>query len=226
MFRSTAPTIIPAFAALSLLLSGCGVLNPPPASTESKPEKTPAASSSTAARQTPSPTTATTSKETDAGAYVPASWDAPAQNPAAPSISDQATEETAKGLSSAISDWKISHNYAVTTGDSTAAREAINPERLKTFTDMYDTYDEVYQEGSWVVGGTMSLFSAPDSFTETTHPGVYSMHILYGRECGAWVLGDTASYECAEDSQDLQAKIFARYTGERWIIEDMVFRPA
>lgn len=73
MFRSTAPTIIPAFAALALLLSGCGVLNPPPASTESKPEKTPAASSSTAARQTPPPNNSNYLKKTDAGAYVPAS---------------------------------------------------------------------------------------------------------------------------------------------------------
>lgn len=230
MFRSTAPKIIPAFAAFALLLSGCGMLNLPPASTETNAEETPVTSASPTSSSPPSSTAATeptgnTSHHEDS-VYIPATNKAPAQNPPQPKIYDESTELTARGLSYATMDWMVSHNYAVTTGDSTAARAAIDSKTLPAFVEMYDTYDEVYRQDSWIVGGIIYLEPAPKSFAETEQPGVYSMNVRYGRECGSWTIDHTETYECTEGSRDIPATIFARFTGERWIIEDLLFAPA
>ncbi|MEX3631966.1 DUF6318 family protein [Rothia sp. LK2492] len=230
MFRSTAPKIIPAFAAFALLLSGCGVLTSPPASTEINAEETPVTSASPTSSSPPSSTAATeptgnTSHHEDS-VYTPATNKAPAQNPPKPTIYDESTELTARGLSYATMDWMVSHNYAVTTGDSAVARAAIDSKTLPAFVEMYDTYDEVYRQDSWIVGGIMYLEPAPKSFAETEQPGVYSMNVRYGRECGSWTMDHTETYECTEGSRGIPATIFARFTGERWIIEDLLFAPA
>lgn len=230
MFRSTAPKIIPAVVAFALLFSGCGVLNLPPASTETNAEGTPVTSASPTSSSPPSSTAATeptgnTSHHEDS-VYTPATNKAPAQNPPQPKIYDESTELTARGLSYATMDWMVSHNYAVTTGDSTVARAAIDSKTLPAFIEMYDTYDEVYRQDSWIVGGIMYLEPAPKSFAETEQPGVYSMNVRYGRECGSWTIDHTETYECTEGSRDIPATIFARFTGERWVIEDLLFAPA
>lgn len=230
MFRSTAPKIIPAVVAFALLFSGCGVLNLPPASTETNAEGTPVTSASPTSSSPPSSTAATeptgnTSHHEDS-VYTPATNKAPAQNPPQPKIYDESTELTARGLSYATMDWMVSHNYAVTTGDSTVARAAIDSKTLPAFIEMYDTYDEVYRQDSWIVGGIMYLEPAPKSFAETEQPGVYSMNVRYGRECGSWTMDHTETYECTEGSRDIPATIFARFTGERWVIEDLLFAPA
>lgn len=230
MFRSTAPKIIPAVVAFALLFSGCGVLNLPPASTETNAEGTPVTSASPTSSSPPSSTAATeptgnTSHHEDS-VYTPATNKAPAQNPPQPKIYDESTELTARGLSYATMDWMVSHNYAVTTGDSTVARAAIDSKTLPAFIEMYDTYDEVYRQDSWIVGGIMYLEPAPKSFAETEQPGVYSMNVRYGRECGSWTKDHTETYECTEGSRDIPATIFARFTGERWVIEDLLFAPA
>lgn len=230
MFRSTAPKIIPAVAAFALLFSGCGVLNLPPASTETNAEGMPVTTASPTSGSPPSSTAATeptgnTSHHEDS-VYTPATNKAPAQNPPQPKIYDESTELTARGLSYATMDWMVSHNYAVTTGDSTVARAAIDSKTLPAFIEMYDTYDEVYRQDSWIVGGIMYLEPAPKSFAETEQPGVYSMNVRYGRECGSWTIDHTEIYECTEDSRDIPATIFARFTGERWVIEDLLFAPA
>ena len=230
MFRSTAPKIIPAVVAFALLFSGCGVFNLPPASTETNAEGTPVTSASPTSSSPPSSTAATeptgnTSHHEDS-VYTPATNKAPAQNPPQPKIYDESTELTARGLSYATMDWMVSHNYAVTTGDSTVARAAIDSKTLPAFIEMYDTYDEVYLQDSWIVGGIMYLEPAPKSFAETEQPGVYSMNVRYGRECGSWTIDHTETYECTEGSRDIPATIFARFTGERWVIEDLLFAPA
>ncbi|SLF25754.1 Uncharacterised protein [Mycobacteroides abscessus subsp. bolletii] len=230
MFRSTAPKIIPAVVAFALLFSGCGVLSLPPASTETNAEGTPVTSASPTSSSPPSSTAATeptgnTSHHEDS-VYTPATNKAPAQNPPQPKIYDESTELTARGLSYATMDWMVSHNYAVTTGDSTVARAAIDSKTLPAFIEMYDTYDEVYRQDSWIVGGIMYLEPAPKSFAETEQPGVYSMNVRYGRECGSWTIDRTETYECTEGSRDIPATIFARFTGERWVIEDLLFAPA
>lgn len=230
MFRSTAPKIIPAVVAFALLFSGCGVLNLPPASTETNAEGTPVTSASPTSSSPPSSTAATeptgnTSHHEDS-VYTPATNKAPAQNPPQPKIYDESTELTARGLSYATMDWMVSHNYAVTTGDSTVARAAIDSKTLPAFIEMYDTYDEVYRQDSWIVGGIMYLEPAPKSFAETEQPGVYSMNVRYGRECGSWTIDHTETYECTEGSRGIPATIFARFTGERWVIEDLLFAPA
>lgn len=230
MFRSTAPKIIPAVVAFALLFSGCGVLNLPPASTETNAEGTPVTSASPTSSSPPSSTAATeptgnTSHHEDS-VYTPATNKAPAQNPPQPKIYDESTELTARGLSYATMDWMVSHNYAVTTGDSTVARAAIDSKTLPAFIEMYDTYDEVYRQDSWIVGGIMYLEPAPKSFAETEQPGVYSMNVRYGRECGSWTIDHTETYECTEGSRDIPSTIFARFTGERWVIEDLLFAPA
>lgn len=230
MFRSTAPKIIPAFAAFALLISGCGVLTSPPASTETNAEEMPVTSASPTSSSPPSSTAATeptgnTSHHEDS-VYTPATNKAPALNPPKPKIYDESTELTARGLSYATMDWMVSHNYAVTTGDSAVARAAIDSKTLPAFVEMYDTYDEVYRQDSWIVGGIMYLEPAPKSFAETERPGVYSMNVRYGRECGSWTIDHTETYECTEGSRGIPATIFARFTGERWIIEDLLFAPA
>lgn len=158
--------------------------------------------------------------------YTPATNKAPALNPPQPKIYDESTELTARGLSYATMDWMVSHNYAVTTGDSTVARAAIDSKTLPAFIEMYDTYDEVYRQDSWIIGGIMYLEPAPKSFAETERSGVYSMNVRYGRECGSWTIDHTETYECTEGSRGIPATIFARFTGERWVIEDLLFAPA
>lgn len=222
--RTSLFSALSSLAATALLLTGCGIMAPQTSPAEAKTGWTrvasPSASPAPTGENSPSAEGAASSAGDD---YVPATSDAPAQNPPIPTVSDRATVLSAEGLGTAIYEWSISHNYAVTTGDSTAAREAINTQTLSTFTDMYDTYDGVYRRGSWIVGGILLFSSAPSSFTETDEQGMYSMKVLYSRSCGSWTIDSTTTYECVEGSNDMPATIYARFTGDRWVIDDLRF---
>ena len=151
-----------ALMGLSTLLAACGQQANNEASASAttsaaaseSPSASAAASDTASASATPSPRVTRgysgQSKAPD-GEYRKADGYGPAQNVPKPHNKPAQYPENEDGLNSMMEDWVVAHNYAIQTGDCSAAFKYVEKSSKEYL--FYEYIEGLYQRGGWVIEG-------------------------------------------------------------------------
>ena len=124
------------------------------AAASESPSASAAASDTASASATPSPRVTRgysgQSKAPD-GEYRKADGYGPAQNVPKPHNEPAQYPENEDGLNSMMEDWVVAHNYAIQTGDCSAAFKYVEKSSKEYL--FYEYIEGLYQRGGWVIEG-------------------------------------------------------------------------
>ena len=146
------------FVSISALLAACSqqATNEAIATATATPSETATAAASEATSESATPSPRVTrgysgqSKAPD-GEYRKADGYGPAQNVPEPRKEPAQYPENEDGLNSMMEDWIVAHNYAIQTGDCSAAFKYV--EKSSQEYPFYEYIEGLYQRGGWVIEG-------------------------------------------------------------------------
>lgn len=197
-------TAIGGAALAALLLAGCGTDDDGAAASPSS--AAPSASASTAA---PGP-------DATPDAYVPASLDGPAQNVPKPVMPALAKEESREGAQAFLDYWSDAMWYAYQTGDTSYARDIISP-HCEVCIDQLDLLEEIYDSGSWAVGGRESV-TIQDAAIAPAADGIYKPVVLGSSEGAKLIEAGEVSLDVPpDDGAEDPHVIYMDYMQDEWV---------
>ncbi len=150
---------VTALALLTLSACGGGENTASPASPSAAASSSASASASATASVEASPSESTAysgGSKAPAGEYRPADEHGPAQNVPKPKAPEGMNVETLEGLEKFIGYWNDMRNYALQTGDVLPIRSLVDDSYTQE-EDYYDSLQEIYSSGGWIVGGTQTI---------------------------------------------------------------------
>ncbi|MFW0112651.1 DUF6318 family protein [Rothia sp. CCM 9416] len=160
-----------------LVLTGCGEQK-----TGSIPEPSDSSSASSASGASSSVSASATAQETEHysggskapdGEYRPADEFGPAQNVPKPVKPEGMNVETTEGMELFINYWNDLRNYAMQTGDVTEITKLVDESYTQEL-EFYESLNEIYNSGGWVIGGTRQIHYNKDLLTSDGN-GAYSI---------------------------------------------------
>ncbi|MEO8221378.1 MAG: DUF6318 family protein [Specibacter sp.] len=189
-----------------LVLSACTPAPPgtgvatPPGSTSSTPGAT------TPGTSTAAPTTVP--------AYKPATAKGPAQNVPVPVLPAKAKEFSKEGLIAFAEYWYSTLGYVYETGNSAPMMAVTEPD-CKTCAFINEPLGAWYDEGGWIVGGLMTVYSSTSTFSESSS-GSYQVNLMVQQSQVSSYASD-ASLNSKRDPSVAQGDIFvATYANGQW----------
>ncbi|HJD51277.1 MAG TPA: hypothetical protein H9908_05370 [Candidatus Rothia avistercoris] len=215
-----------AFTAIALLaFTGCGaqatgsVPEPDSSTSAAAPEVAP--SSTNIAEETASTeeTNYSGGSKAPEGEYRAADEHGPAQNVPKPVAPEGMNIESTEAMLLFIDYWNDMRNYAIQTGDTASVRSLINDSWVSEM-DFYDSLDEIYKSGGWVVGGTREVIS--NSNLLISHgEGKYSIGSNFDvKDSVLWYQGE-ATYKDSSDFiyNGIEIRLYYNASNNRWIVE-------
>lgn len=104
-------------------------------------------------------------------AYKAADKNGPAQNVPKPVKPEGMNVETPEAMEKFIHYWNDLRNYAIQTGDTSEIRKYVAIDH-KNEIHNYDSWEKIYEQGGWIIGGTREVYSDP-SLTASKGDGYY-----------------------------------------------------
>lgn len=218
------PTRNFALTAIALLaLTGCGAQ-----ATGSVPEPDSSTTTSAVASSTASATEGTAKAEetnysggskAPEGEYRAADEHGPAQNVPKPVAPEGMNVESTDAMLLFINYWNDMRNYAIQTGNTADVRQLVNSswESEKNF---YDSLDEIYKSGGWVVGGTREVLTNSD-LVISHGEGHYSIGSNFDvKDSVLWYQGE-ATYKDSSDFiyNGIEVRLSFDSSNSRWTID-------
>lgn len=158
-------------------------------------------------RQLPPPTTV-------APAYKPATDQGPAVNVPVPVMPDKAKEFSKEGLVAFSEYWYSTLGYVYETGDSGPMME-VSVVGCKTCAYVNEPIGQLYREGGWIVGGTMTVYESSSEFKANAQ-GAYQATLMIQQ---AKVTAFSAEKTITNDYPQRRARaniVVAAYTEGQW----------
>lgn len=217
------PTRNLALTAIALLaFTGCGAQ-----ATGSVPEPDSSSTTSTVASSSASAVEETASTEetnysggskAPEGEYRAADEHGPAQNVPKPVAPEGMNVESTEAMLLFINYWNDMRNYAIQTGDTVDVRQLVDSswESEKNF---YDSLDEIYKSGGWVVGGTREVVTSRDLLI-SHGDGHYSIGSNFDvKDSVLWYQGE-ATYKDSSDFiyNGIEIRVSFDSSNNRWAI--------
>ncbi|MFW0118770.1 DUF6318 family protein [Rothia sp. P5764] len=203
-----------------LVLTGCGEQK-----TGSIPEPSDSSSASSASGASSSVSASATAQETEHysggskapdGEYRPADEFGPAQNVPKPVKPEGMNVETTEGMELFINYWNDLRNYAMQTGDVTEITKLVDESYTQEL-EFYESLNEIYNSGGWVIGGTRQIHYNKDLLTSDGN-GAYSIGCNFDVENTVlWVNGEARAYD-ASDSIYKGVDLRLTYSNSSWKI--------
>lgn len=188
----------------AVLLSGCGS---PDDDAAASPSSTTSAGTSASAEPSPGATPAD---------YVPASLDGPAQNVPKPVMPELGKEESLAGAQAFLDYWSDAMWYAYQTGDTTYARDIISPD-CAVCMDQLDLLEEIYESGSWAIGGRESVTIQGSDIVRTAD-GIYKPVVLGSTEGAKLIENGKITLEVPpDDGSDDPHLIYMNFREGQWV---------
>ena len=193
-----------------LILTGC--------TTDTSPTPPPVSSISTTTSSIPTVTAPpSTAAPATAAAYQPATANGPAQNVPVPTLPAKAKEFSKDGLLAFAEYWYSTLGYVYETGDP-GPMMAITEPGCKTCAFINEPIGSWYEDGGWLVGGTMTVHSSQTSFTATPS-GTYQV-VLMVQQSQVSSYSKDAQLNSERDPSVSQADILvATYADGQWVAQ-------
>lgn len=123
-----------------------------------------------------------------AGEYRAADEHGPAQNVPKPKEPEGMNIESTEGIEKFLNYWMSLRNYSIETGDTSTIAKYVAAD-FKEEGDNYDTWESLYQDGGWIVGGFGEIH--PDLNMIISHgDGYYSVPVNYEFSDAVFIHGD------------------------------------
>lgn len=150
------------------------------------------------------------------GEYRPADEHGPAQNVPKPTEPEGMNVETTEGMELFINYWNDLRNYAMQTGDTTEIKKLVDKSYMQE-SDFYDSLDEIYTSGGWVIGGMRKIYYNKDLII-SNGDGIYSIGCNFEVEnLVLWSDGKAHAFDNSDyiyNGIDLQLK----FEENRWVV--------
>lgn len=152
------------------------------------------------------------------GEYRAADEHGPAQNVPKPVAPEGMNVESTEAMLLFINYWNDMRNYAIQTGDTVDVRQLVDSswESEKNF---YDSLDEIYKSGGWVVGGTREVVTNRDLLI-SHGDGHYSIGSNFDvKDSVLWYQGE-ATYKDSSDFiyNGIEIRVSFDSSNNRWAI--------
>ena len=214
-----------ALAGIGALLAACGqqANNEAVAAASAAPSETAsvsaAASDAASALATPSPRVTRgysgQSKAPD-GEYRKADGYGPAQNVPKPRNEPAQYPENEEGLIHMMEDWLVAHNYAIQTGDCSAAFKYV--EKTSKEYPFYEYIEGLYQRGGWVIEG-LDSYQQEGLLIYNKNEQIYRMKFRIFWSIAMYVESDGKITKQANTStDDDKFNFFFKYSNGYWKI--------
>lgn len=151
---------------------------------------------------------------TMAAVYKPATDQGPAENVPVPVLPAKAQEFSKEGLVAFAEYWYSTLGYVYETGNSGPMMD-VSEAGCKTCAYVNEPISELYREGGWIVGGTMTVYESSSEFKADAQ-GTYQATLMVQQ---AKVTAYTAEKKITNDYPQRRARanvVVAAYTEGKW----------